>query len=182
LGDVTIGRSTAEEERLTVIDLVREAAKVPGMAVIATARRDFGAAEPSWLPAGALDDLGRAEPVIIDELSDGETEELRNTAPTLAALLADTHPARPVARNLFRLSRLANRPSDSPMLRTEAEMAEQWWQSADGLKGRRPSGTCAASRGACGTSAREGRALERQGAVGGCRRCFGGERDLAGPG
>ena len=123
-----------EEERLTVIDLVREAAKVPGLSVIATARRDFGVGEPSWLPVGALDQLGRADPVFIDELSDGETEELRSGAPTLAALLSDQHPARPVARNLFRLSRLASRPSDAPMPRTEAEMAEQWWQSADGLK------------------------------------------------
>jgi hypothetical protein len=33
------------EERLTVIDLVLEAARVPGIFVIATARRDFGVAE-----------------------------------------------------------------------------------------------------------------------------------------
>src|SRR5207249_3998132 len=39
-----------EDERRTVIDLVREAAKVPGISVIATARRDFGVAEPNWLP------------------------------------------------------------------------------------------------------------------------------------
>jgi hypothetical protein len=123
-----------EEERPTVIDLVREAAKVPGMSVIVTARRDFGVAEPSWLPADALDELGRAEPVVMDELSDGETGELRNAAPQLIALLADAHPARPVARNLFRLSRLANRPSGALMARTEVEMAEQWWQSADGAK------------------------------------------------
>jgi hypothetical protein len=123
-----------EEERLTVIDLVREAAKVPGISVIATARRDFGVDEPSWLPADALDELGRAEPVVINELSDAETEELRNAAPQLTMLLADTHPARAVARNLFRLSRLANRPSGTPMPRTEVEMAEQWWQSAGGAR------------------------------------------------
>jgi hypothetical protein len=35
-----------DEERLTVIDLLREAAKVPGMSVIVTARRDFGVAAP----------------------------------------------------------------------------------------------------------------------------------------
>lgn len=122
------------KERLTVIDLVREAARVPGLSVIATARRGFGVAEPSWLPPEALDQLGRAEPVIIGELSDGETDELRNAAPQLIALLADNHPARQVARNLFRLSRLANRPSGAPMPRTEVEMAEQWWQTADGVR------------------------------------------------
>ena len=122
----------APEERLTALDLVREAAKVPGMSVIATARRDFGVLEPSWLPGEVINQLGRAEPVVIDELSESETEELRNAAPQLSALLAENHPARQVARNLFRLSRLANRPSDAPSLRTEVDMAEQWWQSADG--------------------------------------------------
>jgi hypothetical protein len=83
-----------DEERLTVIDLLREAAKVPGMSVLVTAPRDFGVAEPCWLPADVINQLGRAEPVVIDELSDAETEELRNAAPNLRALLADNHPAR----------------------------------------------------------------------------------------
>ena len=124
----------SDEERRTVVDLIRAAAPVPGVSVIATARREFGVVEDSWLPAAVLDQLGRAQPVFIDELSDLETDELRSGAPTLAPLLADQHPARPVTRNLFRLSRLASRSSDAPMPRTEAEMAEQWWQSADGLK------------------------------------------------
>jgi hypothetical protein len=121
-----------EEERRTVVDLVREAAKVPGFSVIATARRDFGIAEPSWLPADVLDQLGRANPVVINELYDTETDELRNAAPRLMALLADNHPARQVTRNLFRLARLASQQSDAPVPRTEVEMAEQWWQTADG--------------------------------------------------
>lgn len=90
--------------------------------------------EPSWLPAEVIGQLGRAKPVIVDELSDAETEELRQAAPQLRALLADNHPARQVARNLFRLSRLASLPSDAPVVRTEAEMAEQWWETADGQK------------------------------------------------
>ena len=122
------------EERLTAIDLLRESAKVPGMSVIVTARRDFGVAEPSWLPADVIDQLGRAEPVVIYDLSDAETEELRDAAPQLRVLLADNHPARPVARNLFQLSRLASFPSDAPVVRTEVEMAEQWWATADGHK------------------------------------------------
>ncbi len=122
------------EERLTAIDLFRETAKISGMSVIATARRDFGVAEPSWLPADVIAQLGRAEPVIVDELSQAETEELRNAAPQLTALLADNHPARQVARNLFRLSRLASLPCDAQTVSTEVEMAEQWWQTADGPK------------------------------------------------
>lgn len=124
----------SEEERHTVVDLVRDAAKIRGISVIVTARRDFDADEPNWLPSDALDVLGRADPVLVGELSDDETGELREAAPQLAALLADGHPARAVTRNLFRLSRLARRPSGVPLPLTEAEMAEEWWQSADGKK------------------------------------------------
>ena len=52
----------------------------------------------------------------------------------MSALLSEDHPAKEVAHNLFRLSRLANRPAAAPSLRTEAEMAEEWWQSADGAR------------------------------------------------
>jgi hypothetical protein len=122
------------EERLTAIDLLREIATIPGLSVIATARRDFGVSEPSWLPADVIAQLGRAEPVVIDELSEAETEELRNAAPQLTALLGDNHPARQVARNLFRLSRLASLPRGAQTVRTEIEMAQQWWETADGPK------------------------------------------------
>lgn len=119
------------DERLTAIDLARVAADVPGVSIVATARTSFGVEEPNWLPADALDQLGRAAPVMIDELSDSEVEELRHTARDLALLLADSHPARQVSRNLFRLDRLATR-LDGKAPRTEAEMAEQWWRTADG--------------------------------------------------
>jgi hypothetical protein len=122
----------SEEERHTVVDLVRDAAKIRGISVIVTARRDFDADEPNWLPSDALDVLGRA-----DRFSSANSATTKlgiaEAAPQLAALLADGHP-RAVARNLFRLSRLARRPSDAPLPRTEAEMAEEWWQSADGKK------------------------------------------------
>jgi len=121
-----------DEERLTVIDLVREAPSVPGFAVVATARSNFGIDEPNWLPSDALDRLGRTEPIMISELSDSEVEEMRHASPRLAPLLADLHPARDVTRNLFRLARLANRPEDEPIPRTEVDMAVQWWQTADG--------------------------------------------------
>jgi len=120
------------EERTTVVDLVREAANVSGLAVIATARRNFGIEEPSWLPADALDRLGRAEPIIIGELTDVEVDELRHIAPALAPLLADHHPARDVTRNLYRLARLASQQQDEPIPHTEIDMAERWWQTADG--------------------------------------------------
>jgi hypothetical protein len=121
----------AEDERLTVVDLVRAASTVPGVSVIATARDGFGVDEPSWLPADALDRLVRAAPITIGELSDAEIDELRHAAPVLAPLLAEGHPAQHVTRNLFRLARLATHgAADSP--RTEIDMERQWWDTADG--------------------------------------------------
>ena len=120
------------EERITAVDLVREASNISGLAVIATARSDFGIEEPNWLPSDALDRLGRTEPIMICELSYAEVEEIRLADPRLAPLLAETHPARAVTRNLFRLSRLAKWPGKEPFPRTEVDMAEQWWKTADG--------------------------------------------------
>lgn len=120
------------EKRLTVVDVVREAATVLGLSVVATARSEFGVDEPSWLPSDALARLGQTEPITIGELSKLEIEQLTMTDPSLAPLLTDGHPARQVARNLFRLARLASQPASEPVPRTEVEMAEQWWTTADG--------------------------------------------------
>ena len=130
--------SFSEKERLTVVDLVREAAKIPGFSVVATTRRGFGGddGEPEWLPADALDRLGRV-PVTIGELSEDEVSELRHAAPELTPLLADSHPARAIVRNLFRLERLARQPDAERPLRTEIDMAVDWWRTADGKKGGR---------------------------------------------
>ena len=110
-----------KEERLTVVDLVREAAEVSGFTVVATARRDFAVEEPNWLPEQALDKLGRASPVTIEELSTAEIAELQDASPEFASLLADNHPARAVTRNLFRLAQLARQPDAVQGLRTEID-------------------------------------------------------------
>lgn len=122
----------SEGERPTVNDLIRAAASVPGFSVIATARRNFGVDELGWLAQDGLDELGRAPPIFVDELNEAEVVELAAAAPFLASLLASSHPARDVTRNLFRLARLANRSSDAPVLRTETDMATEWWDTADG--------------------------------------------------
>lgn len=124
-----------EDERRTVVDLVREVSNVPGFAVIATARRNFGVDESSWLPADAFRRLGRADPIVIGEPSSAEVEEIRQAAPGLAFLLADSHPARDVARNLFRLDRLGAGAAPESMPRSEVDMALHWWQTADGAPG-----------------------------------------------
>lgn len=120
------------EERPTVVDIVGEASFVPGVAVVATARPEFGIDEPTWLPSDALARLGQSDPTMIGELSNAEIEQLIKTDPSLALLLTDGHPARQVARNLFRLARLASQPASDPVPRTEVDMAEQWWATADG--------------------------------------------------
>lgn len=127
--------SFSETERMTVVDLVRAGENVPGFAVVATMRRDFGIDEPNWLPEEVLNALGRAEPIDVGELSDAEVDEIRHAAPTLAPILADDHPARSIVRNLFRLSRIATQTPDTPMPRTEVEMAKHWWRTADGNAG-----------------------------------------------
>lgn len=126
--------SFSTEERHTVVDVVGEASVVPGVAVVTTARREFGIDEPNWLPKDVLARLGKTDPVTIGELSKVEIEQLKVTDPSLAPLLADSHPARHIARNLFRLARLASQPASDPVPRTEVDMAEQWWTTADGAR------------------------------------------------
>lgn len=126
--------SFCAEERPTVVDVVREASVVPGLSVVTTARSEFGVDEPNWLPSEALERLGQTDPITIGELSKVEVEQLIAIDPSLAPLLVDGHPARQVARNLFRLSRLASQTASEPVPRTEVDMAEQWWANADGLR------------------------------------------------
>ena len=126
--------SFSVEERLTVVDVVGEASLVPGVAVVATARPEFGIEEPTWLPSDALTRLIQTEPITIDELSKSEVEQLTTKDPSLAPLLTEGNPARQVARNLFRLARLAAQPALAPVPRTEVDMAEQWWATADGAR------------------------------------------------
>ena len=126
------------DKRATVIDLVRAALSLPDFQVIVTARTDFDKDEPNWLPGDVLAKLGRARPILIDELGVEEVEELKAAAPGLRALLADDHPARAMARNLFRLSRLVEMEGSARQLRSEVDLLERWWTTADGpLDGRR---------------------------------------------
>lgn len=120
------------EEQTTVKDIVRFASQTPNIWVIATVRVEFAKTEPSWLPTDVLTRLGHTDPVLIEELDDAEVAELKERAHRLSQLLSDAHPAKAIVRNLFRLSRLANRSGNDPWPATEAEMARQWWDLADG--------------------------------------------------
>jgi hypothetical protein len=119
-------------QRNTVADLIRAAATVPGFRIVATARLDFDADARAWLPLQALQDLGEAAPLVIEELGADEVDQLRNTDPALAALLRPGHPAEKLVRNLYRLDRLASSAAaESVAVFSEAQMAWQWWTTGD---------------------------------------------------
>lgn len=120
------------DEQTTVNDLLRAAAKIPNFTVIATARTRFGMDTGSWLAPEAVTAFGRAHPVIVQPIDDNELEMLREAEPRLHALLAPSHPASAVTRNLYLLSRLLKLPEGEQLPRTEIEMAAAWWASAAG--------------------------------------------------
>lgn len=68
--------------------------------------------------------------VTVDELTDDEVYVLSEKTPELRAILAPGHPASSIARNLYRLSRLVKVPGAAE-IRTEAELARLWWDTAD---------------------------------------------------
>jgi len=119
-------------ERATVIDLVRNAARIPGFRVVATARMDFDADASAWLPQDAIQQLGQAPRVVLEELSQAERAVLRSENTALAALLRPDHPAEKLVGNPYRLDRLARTGvSQGAEPYSEAQMAYQWWETGD---------------------------------------------------
>lgn len=126
-------------ERATVVDLMNAAAEVDGFCVVVTVRQDFDADAREWLPQQALQRLGYAAPLLVEELNTEEVAELRESDPALASLLRPGHPAEKLVRNLYRLKRLAQEPAAAEgTVYSEAQMAQQWWQTGDAAdsKGR----------------------------------------------
>lgn len=119
-------------QRVTIADLIRAAAQVRGFRVVVTARMDFDADARAWLPAPALQQLGEASSLVIDELSDDEVNWLRGADRALAALLRPGHPAEKLVRNLYRLDRLVRGvAAEDTAPFSEAQMAWQWWTTGD---------------------------------------------------
>lgn len=115
----------------TIEDLLRAAAKIPGFQVVVTARAPVDSDVASWLNDDIVEAFGGAQDVPVDSLDDDEVAFLVQHAPELKALLDPGHPAAVIARNLYRLSRLLKVPSVTEV-RTEAQLADRWWKSADG--------------------------------------------------
>src|SRR5262249_4255048 len=106
--------------------------------VVATARTSVAKPDDDWLPREAVAAFGGEATVLIEELTEHDLQELRAAEPHLRPLLADNHLAKSVARNLFRLSRIARLPVGEDVPTTELAMATQWWTTADGSEpGRR---------------------------------------------
>lgn len=117
--------------RRTVSELLRTAGTIPGFRIVATSRTVANADAEPWLDEDIVAAFGTIHPVRVDKLSDDEVKALVEQAPELRALLDPGHPAAELARNLYRLSRLLKVPSATE-IRTEAALAQLWWQSADG--------------------------------------------------
>lgn len=117
----------------TVSELLRTAGAIPGFRVVATSRTVANADVEPWLDDDIVAAFGGMHPVRVGKLSDAEVEALVEQAPELRALLDHGHPAAELARNLYRLSRLLKVRSATE-IRTEAALAQLWWQSADGAQ------------------------------------------------
>lgn len=121
--------------RSTVNDLLREIAQIPGVAVLTTARLDYGLDGDDWLANDALVSLGTPKIIEVGDLGDDEVQALQKQAPQLKALLKSHHPAASISRNLYRLSRLL-KVGDPSSIRTEVDLALDWWRTADGAPRR----------------------------------------------
>ncbi|TCM51123.1 hypothetical protein C8J36_110130 [Rhizobium sp. PP-F2F-G48] len=117
--------------RRTVSELLLAAQAISEFRVVATSRTIANIDAEPWLDDDLIIAFGGIHSVRVETLSDAEVEALIEQAPELRALLDPSHPAAPLARNLYRLSRLLKMPSATEV-RTEAALAQLWWQSADG--------------------------------------------------
>jgi hypothetical protein len=115
----------------TIAELLRAASAIPEFRVLVTTRTAGNINAELWLDDQIVAALGGAYPIQVGPLSDDEVAALVDQAPDLRSLLDRNHPASGLARNLYRLSRLLKVPGTTG-IRTEAEMAGLWWQSADG--------------------------------------------------
>ena len=91
-----------DEERVTVKDVLRLASRIAGLSVVAHNHTSAARPDDNWLPFEAVSAFGGETTVLIEELSENDLQELRTSEPRLRPLLADAHPAKSVARNLFR--------------------------------------------------------------------------------
>jgi hypothetical protein len=117
-------------EWATVTDLLSQAARNQGWRVVATC----GVESNDWktkLPARVRTaGMGRLE---VGTLSSEEKAELSAQNRALALILADGHPAKGIAQNLFYLSRLVELGvGQDAGIATELDLARLWWRYGGG--------------------------------------------------
>lgn len=126
----SLDRFTDPGVQATIVDLIRGAAKVPGLRVAASVGPDFSEEQRQWLPAGAIAILGRTT-AYVGELNDDEAVVLAAADRRLAQLLNNPQ-AKPLARSLYQLRQLLGR-SEEDLPLSEAALARSWWMTAPGL-------------------------------------------------
>lgn len=120
------------ETQKTVIDLMREAANLPDIKIIATSRSKRGYDEQRWLSGDDLKPFKPAAPINVETLADDEVSELIKASPRLGQILAPEHPAKAISRNLYHLSRLVSSGATEQTPASEIDMMRNWWAAGDG--------------------------------------------------
>lgn len=127
----SIDRFADPTVQATIIDLLIAAARVPGLQVVVTVGPDFDDDQRRWLPAGALDLLGRSG-MTVGALSDAEADQLAKADKRLGQLLAN-RTAKELTRNLYQLRQLLQRAGEGELPLSEAGLAQTWWSAAPSL-------------------------------------------------
>ncbi|NYH11982.1 ATP-binding protein [Pseudomonas moraviensis] len=121
---------TSPARRRTINDLLREAVAIQGFSVVVTARENIGTLRETWFADEVMVLLGPPQVITVRDLQEEEIEMLSKHAPEVRLLLANSHPASGIARNLYRLSRLLKVPS-SAAIQSEVILANHWWNTSD---------------------------------------------------
>jgi hypothetical protein len=117
-------------EWATVADLLSQATRSQGWRVVATCgveSDDWKTKLPARIRTAGIGSL------VVAALSDEEKAELSSQNKALALILADGHPAKGIAENLFYLSRLVELGvGQDAGVATELDLARLWWRYGGG--------------------------------------------------
>ncbi|WP_426435772.1 hypothetical protein [Bradyrhizobium genosp. P] len=117
-------------EWTTVTDLLSQASRSQGWRVVATCgveSDDWKTKLPARVRAAGIGSLA------VEALSDEEKAELSSQNTALALILADGHPAKGIAENLFYLSRMVELGvGQDASIATELDLARLWWRYGGG--------------------------------------------------
>lgn len=117
-------------EWATVTDLLSQATRSQGWRVVATCgveSDDWKTKLPARVRAAGIGSL------VVAALSNEEKAELSSQNQALALILADGHPAKGIAENLFYLSRLVELGvGQDASIATELDLARLWWRYGGG--------------------------------------------------